>query len=187
MKKKINKFIYSSIITAIFFIIIGVLLVINPKMSLDVLSYVISIFLILNGIVLFALDYRLGGYLIFFDNVISGILSLILGVLLLLNPKTLTVFIPLVFAIWFIITAVFKLRLSSLLDGGNKVFSIIIAILTIICGILLIAKPYTGAVTIMFATGIVLIIYSVMDVIDMVLLKKHISDVEKNIKKFINF
>lgn len=187
MKKKLNKLIYSSIVTSIFFVIIGFVLIINPKMSLGILSYLVSAFLIISGILLFITDLRYGNTLIFFDNVLTGTLSLILGILLLINPKTLSYLIPIVFGIWLVLTSVSKLRFSTFLEGTTKLISIIISIITIICGMILILRPTFGALTVILVTGIVLVVYSVIDIIDMVIFKKHIDDIEKRFKKIFDF
>lgn len=187
MKKKINKFIYSEIITAIFSLIIGILLIIAPEISLEILSYIVATMLLLNGIILLVLDYKLGRYLVLFENTVSATLSIVLGILVLLNPKSITIFIPIVFGIWFIITSIFKCKLALLLGDDNKYLSVIISILTMICGILLIIRPYSGAITLAFITGIVLITYSVMDIIDTIILKKNIDTISKEIKKVFDF
>ena len=120
MKKKLNEIIYASIVMSVFFLVMGILLVVNPEISLDVISYMIATFLIINGIFLFVLDFKLGGLLIFFDNIISGVISVVLGILVLINPSLVSTFIPVVVGIWFIIVSIFKIRLSLLFDDDSK-------------------------------------------------------------------
>ena len=51
MKKKLNEIIYASIVMSVFFLVMGILLVVNPEISLDVISYMIATFLIINAAV----------------------------------------------------------------------------------------------------------------------------------------
>lgn len=187
MKKKLNEIIYASIVMSVFFLVMGILLVVNPEISLDVISYMIATFLIINGIFLFVLDFKLGGLLIFFDNIISGVISVVLGILVLISPSLVSTFIPVVVGIWFIIVSIFKIRISLLFDDDSKVLSIILAIIGVITGCFLIVNPSVGSIAIILATGISFIAYSVVDIIEMIIFKRNLRVIEKNIKKYIDF
>ena len=75
MIKKLNSFINSSICISIMFIIIGIIMVIMPKMSLEILGVILSIILIINGIILMITDIKLNNNFIPVDILPASILS----------------------------------------------------------------------------------------------------------------
>ena len=50
MVKKINKFIYSSIVISILMFIMGIIFIVYPDISFTTITYILSILLIINGI-----------------------------------------------------------------------------------------------------------------------------------------
>ena len=50
MLKKINNYIYASIVLSLIFIAIGVMCVIKPDISFDVISFVLTIIFIVNAL-----------------------------------------------------------------------------------------------------------------------------------------
>ena len=65
------------------------------------------------------------------------------------------------------------------------ILTIILTILSIICGIVLIANPLDSSIAIALFAGIILIVYSITGIIDMLLFKKNIHDLVKEWKKNI--
>ena len=182
MLKKFNNLMTSSIIFSILLTIFGITLILIPKTYITVMSIMIAILLILYGIMLLALDYKSN---IFIDNITSGILIIILGIILLLYPTIISTIIPICLGIWFISSSVSKIRLSILLKEENNkwIVALILSILSIICGFILIINPFKSAIALTKVLGIVLIIYSVIDMINMIIFKKNVNDIIKHIKK----
>lgn len=184
MIKRFNRFMNSSILLSALFMIIGIVFILLPKESLTTVSYVISFLLIIYGIFLFTMDCKYGN-LLFIDNFANGILSVIFGIIILMYPKFLASIIPIVLGILFIISSLFKIRVSISLKGETEywLISLLLSILSIVCGIILIINPFESAVTVTLLMGIILVIYSVTDMLDMIIFKKNINDIAKKIKK----
>ncbi len=176
MLKKINRFINSSILISALFIILGLILTLRPETSMTIITYTIAAFLIINGATLLIIDYR----------TITGILTLVFGLFLIFYPTTLSYLIPIILGIWFIISGVVKFRVSEFIKDKNHtnyIITTVIAILTIICGFFLVIRPTNSVKAITSITGLIIIIYALMDIINMSIIKKDINNIIKSFKK----
>ena len=188
MLKKLNTFINYSILISILLTILGIVMIIFPKTSLNTFAIILAIFLIIGGIYLIILDIRMHENLIPVDTLFQGILSIIVGILMFIYPDTLSIIIPIALGTWFILGSIVKLRISlplRYIDSSLVTITIILSILSIICGIVLIINPTITSITITLLAGITLVIYSISDIIDMIIFKKNIKEIVKNFKKNI--
>lgn len=186
MLKKINKYFNLSITASILFIILGIIILIFPRISLSVFSYLIGISAILLGIYLISLEIRYGSIFTLIDTSLSGILSILVGIIILIYPKTVAIFIPIVLGIWFIMSSFMKLRISHYLKYiSNSLYlsTLIMNILSIICGIIFIINPLTSSTVITIYIAILLIIYSISNLSEIIILKKNINDIDKYLQK----
>lgn len=55
----------------------------------------------------------------------------------------------------------------------------------IICGVVLILNPIISALVITTVVGVILIIYSVLDVVDMLIFKKKVKEIDKYLSTII--
>ena len=83
MVKKINKFIYSSIVISILTFIMGLIFIVYPDISFTTITYILSILLIINGIYFIATKEES----IFFSSFLTiGVVDILLGLVMILNP-----------------------------------------------------------------------------------------------------
>ena len=187
MYKKFKKITNISIFISMLFIFIGILLILFPETSLNVLGYSLAIALMIIGGYLIGLDMRLKEYILV-DLFPAGVLFVILGIIMIIHPNILAIIIPIVLGIYFILTSSFSLKLSSTLrsvDSSKWILTFLISVLAIICGIILIANPFQTSITITIFIGIIMIIYAICNIIDMLYYKKYIDEILKNYKKNI--
>ena len=157
----------------------------QPETTLNFISYAIGILLMVWGII------PIIGFLSNKDNnnyletgFILGVFALIIGIIIMLNPKLIISIIPFVVGVWMIINGVTKLSYSlSLSKEHNATTSIVLSIAILICGIVLVFNPFGGAVVLTQVIGISVIIYSAIDIIDCFTLKKAIKEESKTSKK----
>ena len=188
MIKKLNSFINSSICISIMFIIIGIIMVIMPKMSLEILGVILSVILIINGIILMITDIKLNNNFIPVDILPASILSILLGIMMLIYPNILSIIIPLMLGTWFIMTSIFKIRLTlylSKIKNTPWILLMLISILSIVCGFILILNPIDSSVAITLFIGIVIIVYAISDITNMIVLKRNIKNLTKYFKENI--
>lgn len=185
MLKKLNKYINFSIVISALLMVLGIVIFVYPNISLKVFSYGISLVLILFGIYLIVIDNKSKGFSLLVDFSLFGITLLLLGIVLLIYPSTLAVLIPIFLGMWFITNGIIKLKFTSLLADVSDyswILSLIMSILSIVCGILFIINPLDGAEVIVSFVGILLFVYSLSDIVDMCIFKKNINVIKKNIK-----
>ena len=177
MKKSMNRTLWISIISSIIFILLGVILVSHPETSLVIMSYTVCILLGANGVYQLIMGYT-NTSLSLFDGFSGGILSIILGLLILIKPDTLSIVIPIAIGLWFIISSSYKLRIALILRSINEsiwLLLFVMAILMMVCGVILIFNPVSGMVAITRMIGILIMIYSAIDIVEALMIKKNMK------------
>lgn len=182
MIKRINNYINLSILTSILFIILGIIVMIFPKTMLGIFSYSISIIAIISGIYLIILEIINRNNLFTIGSSLFGTLLILLGIIIFVHPKSIAALIPIGLGIWFITSSVAKLRFTTILkyeNSGLWILSIIINILSIICGFVFILNPISSSEIITLIFGIIMIIYSISDICEMIVFKRNIRKIDK--------
>lgn len=177
MKENMNRTLWISIISSVIFILLGIILVAHPETSLTIMSYAICILLVGNGVYQLLMGYH-SVSLALLDGFSGGLLSIILGILILMKPVALAVIIPIAIGLWFIISSSYKLRIAIILRSTNEsiwTLLFVMALLMMICGIILIFNPLSALVAITRMIGILMIIYSIIDIVEAVMIKKNIN------------
>ena len=181
MNKLINRIFCILNLSSIMFLIVGVILAAFPEISLSIISYSIAIILILLGITMMTDSTKT----IFMSSFSIGLIALVFGIIILITPAFLTNIITIVLGIIFVVEGISRANLSITIKNiGNERWycSMIVAIINILCGIMLIIKPSFSAITITSLIGIILIIYSISDIIDILIVKRKIKDISKIFK-----
>ena len=187
MLKKLNSFIYTSLIISVLFILVGVGMLLFPEISLNIIAYSVAIIFILLGI---ALYIRTDKYTIFIDTTLISILLIILGGIILLYPESFSLIIPLSLGIWIITDSIFKIRIALSLKDDKDIpwiLLLILSMLSLICGVIFIIHPIASSKIITSTFGIIVICYAICDIVDMVMFKKYINDIVKTLKKHLTF
>ncbi len=179
MLKRLNKFLLSSVIISLFMFILGIILIVFPEVSITFISYILAFMLIINGI--YYLIYKdtsffAGSFLIF------GVVSLLLGIVIILNPDIVKTLFPIVSGIVMVTKSAFDMRLSLMMHEAsydNWLLIFILSIISIICGLVIIFNPGIGAIALTTSMGILISIYSISNIIDIIIFKKNINDIAK--------
>lgn len=183
MKNNFKKMFRNSLIYSICFVVLGLFLLIKPSTTISLISYVIGGIIVIAGILTFTKclgnDFK---SITFSFDLVYSILSIIAGIIIILNPNALASLIPIVLGIWMIINGSFKFQYSFQLKQfkyKNWILIFIIAIMMIILGIVLIFNPFKGAVAITQVIGIFIIGYAILDIIES-------FSIRKGIKQYVN-
>lgn len=184
MKERFNETINSIIITSIITLIVGLIMIFLPKISIETLGIVAAICVIAHGIVLVYLDLKASKYYVPFDGLFSGIISIILGVLLLCEPNILPVVFTIVLGIWVILMSINYIKIAIKLHNTRLpwVEILLLGILDLAVGLILIINPFEATISLVLFTGIMLIIHSVINIIDVLLLKKDVKEISKTLE-----
>ena len=186
MKKAFQKITNSIIGISVLLIIIALLLIIYPDLSLKTLGMISAIYMIIHGILLICLELSLSKIFVPFENMLMGVLSIILGFVIIARPESASMLVAISFGVWIIVSSINNIKCAIFfrkIKNFPFVELLIINILDIILGLLVIFNPISASVTLTLYLGIILLIHAIIMLTDMILLKKNVKDKEKSIKE----
>ena len=181
MKAIVKNITNSVILVSVLALLLGIVLIAYPGMSLMVLGVVVAAFLIIQGIALIIVDIKAWRLYIPFEGLLTGILSVLLGVWLAKNPANIAVYIGIVVGLWIIVSGFGGIRLACSLrrTGAPWVLMIILNIIDILIGGLILYSPVLSSLSLTMGLGVILIVHAVVSIIYMFVVKKNARDVEK--------
>ena len=177
MNKMINVFVKSTIITSLFLLALGILLIVKSDATIMMVSYVIGAVLIALG-VLAVINFLRSKSELYHLDIVYGIVTIILGVLVIDNPKVIGSIIPFVVGVGILINSGTKLKYAlDLRDNKEEVwkYTLIVAIISAILGVLLVFNPFKATSLIVQIIGIVICVYALLDIVSTILLKKRFT------------
>lgn len=179
-----------SIISSVLLFLFGLVLAVNAEEFIKSITVAIGVVLLLIGVfpVIDYFRYRKEG-LGASVGLISGIFSIVCGLMLLINEDLLMILIPVFIGVWMIINGINKIQVSfEIKDLGEKswIITFIYSILIIVLGGYFIVNPISGATTVTSFIGIILCIYAVLDIIDCVIIKVKVKNFKKELDKIEN-
>ena len=186
----IKRIFRASIITSILLFCFGLILIFNSEGFIRSISTIIGILLLLIGILPVADFFRyrrndaISGI-----SLISGIFSIVCGLMFLLNENMLMILIPVFIGVWMIINGINKFQVSFQIKDQNEsswVITFIFSILIILCGGYFIINPISGSKIVTQTLGIIICIYSVLDIIDCLIIKSKYDFVKNEITKVVD-
>lgn len=161
--KKLSGLGWLQFLIGILMIIMGIYALANPNGSMTVFVIICGIIAIIMGIcdiVFYVKIERFTGFWVIVAMV-SGILSIMVGIMLLLYPNSGKLLISLIFPIWFIAQCTSHLGRLSLvkihIGSFYYYFSLVISIIGLIMGVLLLFEPVVSLLAASIVIGIYLI------------------------------
>lgn len=175
-------FFKSSICASIILMILGLLLIFQSEVTITTISYIIGAALIALGVlalIRFIKSAKNITEMNFNLDIIYGLVTVILGIVIITNPKAIASILPIILGIAIVINSASKLQYAFILKNDNNDMwktTMIIAIVSAICGVVLLFNPFAGAVLIMKIVGIFIVVYSVLDIVSTVIIKKNVDE-----------
>lgn len=181
MKELFKRTTTSILALSIIAFIIGLIMVIVPNVSLQVIGITFGIFAIVFGIVLIALNFALNNFHIPFFGIASGVLSIIVGIILIAMPGILPTIFGLALGIWVILSSVNIISIAIAVRNGvsNWGLLLLLGIIDLICGIIVLFNPFASSLSIVILGGIVIMIHSAATIADMVMIRKDAKEFAK--------
>lgn len=134
----------------------GVIVLAEPAISLKTLAVVTGIFLLVDGILEITASIFAGG-----ENrgllAVLGVVSAIAGVILVRHPINGVVAIALILGLWLIAIGVTRL-IRTLATPGRRIWSLLLAAVELIAGIVIVSSPDIGVATLALLVGISFIV-----------------------------
>lgn len=189
MKKVINKFLKSSIISSVSLIALGILLIFQSEVTIITISYIIgSILIALGAIAAIRFIKHIKDISRSDLDIIYGIVCIILGVVVIENPEAIASVIPFVLGLIIIVNSATKLQYSfELKKEKNDLWlsTLILSIIMVICGIVLIFNPFKGAVLLTRIVGIFILIYSILDLTSTIVINNTFNKIKNSIEESV--
>ncbi len=173
----------SELISSIILIVLGLLLVFESVDTIITISYIIGSLIIAMGTLAF-INYFTSSDSYNRLSIAYGLVCIILGILIITNPVAIASIIPVIIGIGIIINSAIKLQYSlELKKISNKMWktTMIVSLISTICGVIILFNPFQGAVIITKIIGIFLILYALIDGICAYKLKRDIKNVNAQI------
>ncbi len=190
METLMKKFFRSSLISSIILMIIGVLLILQSEITIITISYLIGTLLIAMGaIAIIKFIKNINNVAREELDIFYGVVTIILGVIVVYNPEAIASIIPIIIGIGIIINSATKLQYAlELRESLNNQWktTVVISIISAVCGVILICNPFNGAVVIMQIIGGFIVAYSILDIVSTITIKKNVAAIHNAIDGNIN-
>lgn len=194
MTKKFNSIIYSMIGLSIVSIIIGIIMLCWPAKALYTFALLIGVYFIIHGIAQIIVGIRASKYHLPYDGTAYGVLSLIFGIICIIvftaqpaiTEMVLSVMYGVAIGISIIIAGVYDIKASSMLKrvpNSNWGLILVFGIISVILGIFLMFSPLATGLAVTMWSGIILIVFGIIQLIDSICLKSQASQYENAVKR----
>lgn len=187
MKDLFKRTTTSIIISSVIAFIIGLIMAVVPNVSLQAMSIVIGIFMIVYGVALMVLDFMAHHVYIPFYGIMSGLLSIIAGILLIAMPNVLSIVFAIALGIWIILSSVNVISISLTVRGKVEKWYLwlILGIIDLICGVIILFNPFASSISIVVLGGIIIMVHSVITIVDMIMIKNDAKELSKAIEEVV--
>ena len=184
IKKFFKKCKWDSIIISVLSIVLGILCIVMPNRSADVLTIVFGCTLIAIGITLFvrfvSFDIVLGDRISMF-----AILMIILGVFCLIYPSTIQGILTVLFGLYIVVDSASTLNDSIYCARAKTKGWLVLFILSLLTMVLGVAVMFSNFETVMIFAGTSLIIEGIEHFVVTVVYSHKINEAKKNLKEII--
>ena len=180
-----NRFFFLSVISSIVSILLGCLLIFETSASIETMAVILGILLILLG------AFIIGRYIsselfrsIFDFSLLYSFLSIISGVLILMDNSLITIIISAYIFANLMMSAINKINLAVVikkLDLGNWILPLLVSLLLIAASVVVIINPINSTIVVTKTVGVVVIISAIIDLIEMIAIKCKVKNVKKEL------
>lgn len=168
---------WASILTSVVFAILGLILAFYPGTTLKVISCILGIIFIVIGIFKLVNYFLAKGKYDFYNyDLIFGLIAVVIGIVTIIFKDTIESIFRIIIGIWIIYSSLIRMSASFKLKTMKIdawMYSLILALLMLACGIFITFK--SGSIVI--AIGVVMIVYSIIDIIEDVIFMKNVKDI----------
>ena len=182
----IKKIYNISLISSILLFVFGLLMAINSEAFLKTMTIILGVILIIIGVFPIFEYFRTKGSLGAGIGLISGIFSVVCGLMFLFNEDMLMILVPVFIGVWMIINGINKIQLELQLRDDNEntwIITFVYSIIIVILGGFFIIKPVSGANIVATTIGIILCIYAIFDIVDCILIKIKVKKIVDEVKE----
>lgn len=179
MEKSLKRAGWFSILVSLIYMILGVIMITNPKTALNVVSLITGIVFLAVGIVKVINYFILKGNYDFYNyELIHGLVAFAIGVIILVYTNQVSALFVVLIGVWIIYSGLMSLNLSMKLHAANIrawIGIFIVSFIMMIGGLYIAAKPES----VMVFTGMLIIFYAAIELVQNLVLLKNIDAIYK--------
>lgn len=146
-------------ISALLTLAFGVVILVEPSITLKTLAVLVGIYLVVSGVI--DLGWAVLGNR---ENrglaAVFGVISAVLGVLLIRHPTTAVTAVALLIGLWLLAAGLIRL-VRTFAEVGNRIWSLLLAVAEIVFGVVIVSDPKIGVATLAVVIGIALIVRAI--------------------------
>lgn len=168
MEELFKKMMLPSIISSLVFLVLGIIIFLNPELTLEIIAKVIGFTIIGLGVIGIFQYIKNRSEASFKLNLLYVLTTIILGAIAVYRYEVVSSIIPIILGIWICFDSFIKLRMAiGIKNMGieNWKYPLVMSILSFAIGIFLLFNPFGGAVIMMKIAAICIVAYSVLDII----------------------
>ena len=161
--------------SAIFTLFFGIILLLRPTSTLDIVATIAALVILIIG-AFTELDVLHHGADTSPVNHLPGLILCIIALLMFTFKQSIISIIPLLFGIFILISCLSKFQDATIIKaGGNQTIPMILASLGIIIGLLIVFNPFKSIVLLLRIVGIGLVYSGLSDIILWIRIKRRYS------------
>lgn len=177
MEKFLKKAGWTSIITSLIFGIIGLVMIYNPDTTMKFISTLIGIFFIVIGVIK-VINYFISrdNSTLFTNDIAWGSIAVIIGLVTMVYSSTIESIFRIMIGVWIIYSGFTRFTVSFRLKNVNdRLWALVLtlAVLMIVGGLYVTFYPGALVVTL----GVIIFIYAVMDLIESFIFMRNMKDI----------
>lgn len=171
--------------------LIGILLFFKTLVTISFLSILFGIILILVGISMIYRYFEDGVIRLFYGySLLYSVLSIMMGLIILFNQEFVIYLISIFAAITLLIEFISKVQTSVILRKikiDNWKYEAVLSLLFFAMAVMIIINPVSSILSLSKVVGSILIVFSIINIVDMFVLKTRIKNVKKSLKEVFVF
>lgn len=174
IEKSFQKIIFIEMVFSVVYALLGLFIFLNSEMTNKIVGINMGTFFLISGIVSIFSFIEKNKIKLFHYNLIFGIASVVVGIFSMINPLSIVNFLNISMGIWLLLESINKFMYFIFLKKVNSQSANILlvsSLLFLILGILIIVNPFRSMV-ITKTVGIFIILYNILNLNDLVLLKR---------------
>lgn len=179
MEKVLKKTGWTSVITSVIFVILGIILIAKPDVTIKIISYILGGIFIFMGLMKMV-DYfaSKGNYDFYNYDLIYGLVGIIVGLITIFYSNAIETMFRIIIGVWIIYSGLIRIGFSNKLrkiEINSWKFVLILACCMLAFGIYIIFNSGAVIVTI----GTIILLYAVMDLIESVVFIRNMNYIFK--------
>ena len=174
MEKTVSKILKSEITTTVFYLLVGLCLVVVPVQTTNVICKIIFGLILIGAGVYRVVAYIMERETITVADLFSGVIILVMGTFLFTNPQIVVKLLPRMLGALMIVDGAWRIKGAMRMNERDMQFwkaLMIISIILMILGIVILVNPFSKVRTGLLFTGISYLVNGVFDIFALLLLK----------------